>query len=62
MSDVFLSIDRTPEGYIQVSIDSDGTGYRLFGPSYDGRSKNIGRHKITERDAAEIRSRLSCIT
>lgn len=56
MSEIYFSIDQTPEGGIQLSINGGGTGYRICGPKYDGRSKTIGRHKITERDIDEIRA------
>lgn len=59
MSEVYFSIDQTPEGGIQLSINSGGTGYRIAGPKYDGRSRTIGRHKITKRDVEEIRAFLS---
>lgn len=58
MSEVYFSIDQTPEGGIQLSINSGGTGYRICGPKYDGRSKMIGRHKVTERDVQELRAYL----
>ena len=62
MSEVYLSIDQTPEGGIQLSINADGAGYRICGPKYDGRSKTIGRHKVTERDVQELRSYLRKVT
>lgn len=55
MSEVYFSIDQTPEGGLQLSINGGGTGYRICGPKYDGRSKTVGRHKLTERDVMEIR-------
>lgn len=61
MTEVYLSIDQTPEGGIQLSINRNGYGYRICGPKYDGRSKAIGRHKLTKRDVEEIRSYLRSV-
>lgn len=61
MAEVYLSIDQTPEGAIQVSINDEGGGYRISGPKYDGRSKTIRRHKITDRDVQEIGAYLALV-
>lgn len=58
MTEVYFSIDQTQEGGIQLAINSGGTGYRICGPKYDGRSVTIGRHKITKRDIEELRAYL----
>lgn len=58
MSKVYFSIDRTPEGCIQLSINAEGHGYRIYGPKYDGRSKTIGTHELTARDVQELRAYL----
>lgn len=57
---ITFSIDQTPEGSLQLSIntedeDGGGHGYRIHGPKYDGRSKTIIRHILTKRDAEEIK-------
>lgn len=64
---VFLTVDITPEGHHQMSIEEKdeegyGLGYRLHGPKYDGRSSNIVRHRISERDAESIRRYLDKAT
>lgn len=56
---IYLSVDQTPEGSFQLSINMEdengrGHGYRIHGPKYDGRSKTITRHKVTPRDVEEI--------
>ena len=56
---IYFSIDQTPEGGIQLAINDDCGGYRIFGPKYDGRSKTIGRHKLTPRDVEEIKRYLA---
>lgn len=58
MSKIYLSIDQTPEGALQLSVNDENGGYRIFGPKYDGRSKPIRKHEITERDVSEIGSYL----
>ena len=56
-SKIYFTIDQTPEGKIQLSInDEDACGYRICGPKYDGRSKTIKRHEVTIGDAETIRS------
>lgn len=53
---VYLCIDRDGwTGGLQISIDSDGTGCRITGPKYNGSSVSMKKHKLTERDAQEIR-------
>lgn len=54
MAKIYLTIDQTPEGALQLSINDEGGGYRIFGPKYDGRSKTIRKHEITMRDVSEI--------
>lgn len=58
MNDVYLSIDQTPEGGLQLSINGGRSGYRIFGPKYDGRSVTLSKHKLTKRDIEEIRTYL----
>lgn len=46
-------------GGMQLSIDwvgqdGDGVGYRLAGPKFNGSSSTIMRHRLSERDIAEI--------
>jgi hypothetical protein len=42
----------------QLDENDKGWGYRLHGPKYNGSSKNLARHVLDERDAAEIRKML----
>lgn len=59
---IYIDVDRDRyTGQLQVSIsrrDKDGLGYgyRIAGPKYTGSSENLIRHKLTERDANEIRT------
>jgi hypothetical protein len=44
---------------IQLSItDQSGSGFRIAGPKFNGSSKALVTHQITERDANEIRQYL----
>lgn len=54
--DLFVSLDwDTRRGVHQVSIGfEEGRGYRVMGPKYSGRSRNVNRRKIEKRDAEEI--------
>jgi hypothetical protein len=36
--------------------ESNGHGYRLLGPKYVGRSRNLQTVELTQRDADEIRA------
>ncbi|WP_240812564.1 hypothetical protein [Streptomyces sp. DASNCL29] len=45
----------------QLDENGSGTGYRLHGPKYNGSSKNLIRHVVDERDAAEIRQMLDAV-
>ena len=40
------------------AVDDEGTGhgYRLMGPKYIGRSRNLRTVELTQRDADEIRA------
>lgn len=58
MSEIYFSIDETPDGKIQFSINDGNTGYRICGPAYAGNSRTVKRHKITERDVQAIRAYL----
>lgn len=40
---------------IQVSVADNNSGYRLAGPKFNGSGKRLTRHRLTARDAAEIR-------
>ncbi|MER6098392.1 hypothetical protein ABT154_21540 [Streptomyces sp. NPDC001728] len=59
-----ITLDTTgdPEFPIyQLSInamldETHGHGYRLMGPKYIGRSRNLRTEKLTQRDADEIRA------
>lgn len=42
-------------GGTQVSIGDGDSGYRLYGPKFNGSSKAICEVKISESDAVEIR-------
>jgi len=53
---IYFSVDR--DGWtngLQLSIENENGGFRIAGPKYNGRSKNLQRHEITQRDAEEIR-------
>lgn len=54
---VYICVDQT-RGAIQVCIETDGSGFRLLGPKYDGTGKRLHRKKIDARAAAEIRALL----
>ncbi|MFD7922485.1 hypothetical protein ACFV3R_25075 [Streptomyces sp. NPDC059740] len=54
------SSDREYPAY-QLSInvmtsETNGHGYRLMGPKYSGRSRNLRTITLTQRDADEIRA------
>jgi hypothetical protein len=56
---IYFSVDRTPDGRFQLSINDEGSGgYRICGPKYVGSSTNVARHQITDRDVDEIRQYL----
>lgn len=60
---IYISVDQGSHGGLQLSIGVEtasggGHGYRIFGPKYDGAGKQLKRHYLTERDAAEIKSYL----
>jgi hypothetical protein len=61
---IYISVDQGSHGGLQLSInveccpDGGGRGYRIFGPKYDGGSKQLKRHYLTDRDVDEIRSYL----
>jgi hypothetical protein len=55
---IYFSIDETPDGLIQLSINDPNGGYRICGPKYAGHSRTIKRHEITARDVREIRAYL----
>jgi hypothetical protein len=58
MSKLYIDIDVSRAGY-QLSISTEaGSGYRLAGPKYDGSSKSIMRHALSERDVVELRQML----
>lgn len=53
--DVYLCVDRQLASYqLQLSIMSDGAGYRIAGPKFDGRSESLIKHKLSRKDADEI--------
>lgn len=56
---VYLTVcqDMQSDG-LQISIDTENGGYRLAGPKFAGMSKVLLVHKLTKRDAEEIRSYL----
>ena len=61
---IYLSVDQGSNGGLQLSIgreatDGSGTGYRIFGPKYDGQGKQLKRHYLTDLDVKEIRSYLN---
>lgn len=45
----------------QLDDKDAGWGYRLHGPKYNGSSKNLLRHELDARDAAEIRKMLDAV-
>ena len=46
-------------GGLQLAIeDTNGSGFRIAGPKFNGSGKPLQKHKISERDAKEIRSYL----
>lgn len=57
----YIKLDR--DGWtrgLQLSVDiqdegGGGHGYRLAGPKYNGSSERVFWHRISERDASEIR-------
>jgi hypothetical protein len=49
-----LEIWQHPSTAYQLSTDSDGVGYRIFGPKFGGSSKLLIRHELTERDCDEL--------
>ena len=55
MSDVFISVGFNGLNKPQVSIESEGIGYRMAGAKYDGMGREILREKLNKRDADEIR-------
>lgn len=60
---IYISVDQGSHGGLQLSIgienaDGGGHGYRIFGPKYDGASKQLKRHYLTECDVNEIKSYL----
>ena len=57
-NEVYFSIDLSPDGGLQLSINGGRSGYRICGPKYNGQSRTIKRHKITGRDIEQIRSYL----
>lgn len=63
MTNIYLCVDRDGwTGGYQLAIDDDaGTGFRISGPKYNGSSKRVIRHKLTERDANNIRAYLDKI-
>lgn len=48
-----VDIDGWTNGY-QLSINDENGGYRIRGPKYNGSSKSIIRHNLTERDCNEL--------
>lgn len=55
-SGVYLMVDK--DGWtkgLQLSIDSDGLGYRFRGPKCNGSSSNLMKHELNERDLDELR-------
>lgn len=54
---VYFSIDR--DGWtkkLQLCINDEGEGgYRIAGPKYNGSSKTLLIHILSERDVAELR-------
>lgn len=47
-------------GGIQLSIGDKNGGYRIAGPKFNGSGKPLLEHRLTERDAKEIRYYLDC--
>ena len=63
MSDVYLCVDQ--DGWtkgLQLSIGDDNGGFRIAGPKYNGSGKSLIKHKLTERDIAEITAYLKKAT
>lgn len=52
---VYLCVDQDGwTGGIQLSIDDESGGYRISGPKFNGSSKRLKRHRLTERDCSEL--------
>jgi hypothetical protein len=52
---VHLSVSKDgATGRLQLSIGNEVYGYRIAGPKFNGSSKEILGHKLSERDALEI--------
>lgn len=66
-NEVILSVDQDGwTGAFQLSVDlrrpdSSGHGYRISGPKFNGSSKSIFKHTLTERDAKELRRYLDLV-
>lgn len=59
MANIYLCVDRDGwTGGYQLSIDDDNGGFRIAGPKYNGSSKRLIHHRITERDVHRIREYL----
>jgi len=58
-----IGLHCNPGGALQLQLtqldqDGNGTGYRLYGPKYQGASRTVFERDLDERDAAEIRRML----
>ena len=60
--EVYFSIDENSSGMIQLSINGNGTGYRICGPKYDGMGRTIRKHILTPRDVEEIKRYLARVS
>jgi hypothetical protein len=62
-ADLFVALNVSRDGRtggLQLSIDQEcdngtGHGYRIAGPKFNGSGENLLKHRLTERDADEIR-------
>ncbi len=54
--DVYFDVDRDPDtGQLQLSIGNAIGGFRLAGPEYNGRSKNLLRYRPGPEDIRRIK-------
>ena len=50
-----LQVFITPTGGYQLATDNgNGTGWRIHGPKFNGSSRPVLRHKMTERCCDEL--------
>jgi hypothetical protein len=56
---IYFSIDENGRGQLQLAINNPrGSGYRIYGPKYDGTGRTLHIHPLGKRDIDELRSYL----